>query len=96
MADRLADRLGVTAEICFATSEPGVSIAVDRLRARGVDHIVVAPWFLAPGLLTDRLRTAAPDLVHAGTLGAHPLLADVVWDRYDATLSASMKWALSA
>jgi sirohydrochlorin ferrochelatase len=67
---------------CFATTEPSLPQAVSRLRAHGATRILVAPWFLAPGLLTDRLSTTEPNLVHADTIGAHPLLTDVILDRY--------------
>jgi sirohydrochlorin ferrochelatase len=69
-------------EACFATTDPGVTHAVSRLRELGCDRIVVAPWFLAPGLLTDRLVVAAPDLPHAAPIGAHPLAAEVIASRY--------------
>ncbi|MFI8976673.1 sirohydrochlorin chelatase [Nocardia asteroides] len=91
VAAEIARRTGLPAEICFATSEPTVTAAATRLRARGGATVVVAPWFLAPGLLTDRLRTAAPELVHADTLGAHPALAEVVWDRYDAAIDTDLE-----
>ncbi|MFJ2837065.1 sirohydrochlorin chelatase [Nocardia sp. NPDC087230] len=94
VAARIARRTGLLTEICFATSEPTVRGATDRLRDRGAEHVVVAPWFLAPGLLTDRLRTAAPESTHAPTLGTHPSLAAVVWDRYDVTVGA--EWELTA
>jgi sirohydrochlorin ferrochelatase len=67
-------------ESCFVTAEPTVARAADALRARGARRILVAPWFLAPGLLTDRL--AAANLPMSDTLGAHPLLAEVILDRY--------------
>ncbi|WP_446225152.1 sirohydrochlorin chelatase [Nocardia sp. IBHARD005] len=94
VAVAVARRTGLLTEICFATSEPTVSAATERLRARGAERIVVAPWFLAPGLLTDRLRTTAPGLVHTLALGAHRTLTEVVWDRYDTALGA--EWELSA
>ncbi|MEU7141174.1 sirohydrochlorin chelatase [Nocardia sp. NPDC046473] len=77
-------------EICFATTEPSLPQAISRLRSRGADNILVAPWFLAPGLLTDRLVTAAPDVVHANVIGPHPALTDIVWDRYDAAISSAL------
>lgn len=91
VARRLAARTGVHTEMCFATVEPGISVAIDRLRARGAEQIVVAPWFLAPGLLTDRLVAAAPDVVHAGVIGAHSALTDVVWARYDSAIAAELE-----
>lgn len=71
-------------ETCFATTDPGVTHAVSHLRAWGCDRVVVAPWFLAPGLLTDRLTDTAPDLPHATPIGAHPLVAEVIAGRYAA------------
>ncbi|RDI54223.1 sirohydrochlorin ferrochelatase [Nocardia mexicana] len=68
--------------VCFATTEPSLPQAVSRLHRHGCDRVLVAPWFLAPGLLTDRLHHATPDLVHAQTIGAHPLLTEVALDRY--------------
>jgi sirohydrochlorin ferrochelatase len=90
VARQLAAVTGWQSEICFATTEPTVAEAVSRLRYRGADRILVAPWFLAPGLLTDRLITAAPDLIHADVIGAHTGLAEVVWDRYDAALADTL------
>ncbi|MFD4469688.1 sirohydrochlorin chelatase [Rhodococcus sp. NPDC058505] len=74
------------AETCFATTAPSLPQTVFRLRAGGARRIVVAPWFLAPGLLTDRLKLQAtehaPDALFADAIGAHPLLAEVALDRY--------------
>jgi sirohydrochlorin ferrochelatase len=75
-------------EVCFATTEPTVSQAVSRLRADGAKQIVIAPWFLAPGLLTDRIDAAAdeaaPGALRADVIGDHALLVEVVLDRYRA------------
>lgn len=91
VARRLAEMTGTRTEICFATVEPGIAAAVERLRARGARRIVVAPWFLAPGMLTDRLHAAAPDLRHAGVIGAHAALTDIVWARYDSAFAADLE-----
>ena len=77
--------------ICFATAtRPTVAEALSGLRAEGAERFVVAPWFLAPGLLTDRVAAAAEatasGTVVAQTIGAHPWLVDVVLDRYDTAL----------
>jgi sirohydrochlorin ferrochelatase len=66
----------------FATTEPGVAAALARLRAMGAERLAIAPWFLAPGLLLDRVAEAAPDAVTAAPLGAHPLVAELVLERY--------------
>ncbi|QBJ95014.1 sirohydrochlorin chelatase [Rhodococcus sp. ABRD24] len=87
--------------VCFVTStEPNVGQAISLLRSRGVERIVIAPWFLAPGRLTDRLEAAAlqaaPDVVFSETIGAHPLVADVALDRYDTAVVAAARTRLSA
>lgn len=87
VARRLAAWTGWQTETCFVTVEPDTAHAVARLRARGAEHVIVAPWFLAPGLLTDRLRHGAPDVVHADVLGDHHALAEIVWNRYDSAVA---------
>ncbi|MEU4598541.1 sirohydrochlorin chelatase [Nocardia sp. NPDC023988] len=91
VARRLAVTTGLRTEICFATVEPSINVAVDRLHARGVEQVVVAPWFLAPGLLTDRLLHHAPRLVHADVIGPHPALTEVIWSRYDAAVATDLE-----
>ncbi|NLU84062.1 sirohydrochlorin chelatase [Rhodococcus sp. HNM0569] len=57
---RTAWRHGAT---CFATTGgAGPREAVRALRAAGARRVVVAPWFLAPGLLTDRVAHELADL----------------------------------
>lgn len=90
IARRLAARSGLPTEVCFATTDPALPRADARLRARGAEHVLVAPWFLAPGLLTDRLRAQAPDLPHAEALGPDPSTAEIVWDRYDTALTRAL------
>ena len=74
--------------VAFATTEPSVSAAIDELRRAGVRRIAVAPWFIAPGRITDRVAAvaAAADVAMAEPLGAHPLLAATVLDRVDRAL----------
>ncbi|MFD3745736.1 CbiX/SirB N-terminal domain-containing protein [Nocardia sp. NPDC058633] len=91
VARRLATVTGCPTEMCFATVEPGIERAVVQLRARGAERIVVAPWFLAPGLLTDRLVAAAPEVVHAAVIGAHSALVDVIWARYDNAVATDLE-----
>ena len=51
------------------------------------DGVGVANYLLAPGHFNDRLRTLARTSLGldrvAGPIGAHPAVAEVVWDRYD-------------
>ncbi|WP_107660153.1 sirohydrochlorin chelatase [Nocardia suismassiliense] len=90
VARRLAALTGHLTEICFATTEPTLPQAISRLRTRGAEDILVAPWFLAPGLLTDRLVAAAPNVLHANVIGPHAALTDIVWDRYDAAIATTL------
>ncbi|MEE6178629.1 sirohydrochlorin chelatase [Mycobacterium sp. 050134] len=76
----------VAATTAFATRpQPSLADAVDALRARGARRVVVAPWFLAPGLLPDRVRRFADSagLEMAAPLGAHRLVAETVLSRFD-------------
>ena len=76
--------------VAFATGpKPDVAEGIAGLRAIGVDQIVVAPWFIAPGRITDRVAATvtAEDAVMADPLGAHPLLAATVLDRFDTAIA---------
>lgn len=91
VARALTDLTGWDTETCFATTSPNLPEAISTLRARGADQIIVAPWFLAPGLLTDRLIAAVPDVPHAPALGTHPHLSEVVLDRYLAAATTPLR-----
>lgn len=76
----------------FATGpKPSLQAAADRLRRRGADRIVIAPWFLAHGRITDRVAdfAAAEGIPMASPLGAHRLVAETVLDRFDTALALS-------
>ena len=47
--------------------------------------MIIAPWFLAPGRVPDRVRLFArnANIAMAAPLGAHPLVAATVLDRFD-------------
>lgn len=84
----------------FATAaDPDVPAAVAALRARGARRFAVASWFLAPGRLPDRITAAAlaadPAAVIADPLGADPVLAELVLDRYTAAAAtgAALRYA---
>jgi len=75
--------------IALATRpHPSLPDAALRLRAAGARRLVIAPWFLAPGLITDRVAEYARTqcISMSEPLGAHNLVAATVLDRYDATL----------
>jgi len=69
-----------------AVADPTVDAAVRTLHGAG--RIAVAQWFLAPGLLPDRVAAAArgtdPTVAIAAPLGADPAVAELVLDRYAA------------
>ena len=69
----------------YATAAPSVADGIAELRRSGANRIALAPWFIAPGRITDRVAdiAAALDLAMAEPLGAHPLLAHIVLDRFD-------------
>jgi sirohydrochlorin ferrochelatase len=74
------------ATTAFATgSGPSLAQAADRLRRHGARRLVIAPWFLAPGRVTDRVRKYATQngMAMAAPLGAHRLVAETVLDRFD-------------
>lgn len=80
----------VGAATAFATRpEASVTRAADQLRRRGARRLVIAPWFLAPGLITDGVSKSARDngIPMAEPLGAHRLVAETVLDRYDEALA---------
>jgi len=81
------------AEVAFATG-PNRRIAdvAAQLSADGADRLVIAPWFLAHGLITDRVATyaAAQGISMAEPLGSHNLVAATVLDRFDQALSSPL------
>jgi len=81
------------ATTAFATRpEPSVAEAASQLRRRGARRLVIAPWFLAPGRLTDRVWAYARDagIPMAPPLGAHRLVAATVLDRFDQAVADRM------
>jgi sirohydrochlorin ferrochelatase len=81
------------AEVAFATGpHPDVAETASRLRARGATRLVIVPWFLAHGLITDRVAgyAAAHGISMAEPLGSHNLVAATVLDRFDALASAQL------
>lgn len=71
----------------FATGpRPSLAAAAQRLQRLGAERIVIAPWFLAHGRITDRVAefAAAQGIPMASPLGAHRLVAETVLDRFDA------------
>ncbi len=75
----------------FATGTgPSLTDAAEVLRRRGAHKLVVAPWFLAPGRLPDKVAHAAVDagIPMAEPLGVHRLVATTVLERVDQAIAA--------
>ena len=73
-------------QVGYATGpQPSVEEGIARLRQAGASRIVLAPWFIAPGLITDRVARIATSagVDMADPLGAHHLVAATVLDRFD-------------
>jgi sirohydrochlorin ferrochelatase len=71
-------------EAAFASiASPTVPEAIERLRRKGATRIAVSSWFLAPGLLPDKVASLAGDAVVARPLGDDVEVAQLVLDRYD-------------
>ena len=73
-----------------ASAAPRVSVAADLARSElgGGEHgrVAVATYLLAPGFFTQRLAEAGADLV-AEPIGAHPLVARIIVDRFTEALA---------
>lgn len=79
------------ATMAFATGpEASVAEAAGQLRRHGARRLIIAPWFLAPGRITDRVYSYAQEngIPMAPPLGAHRLVAETVLNRYDQALAA--------
>ncbi|WP_166905385.1 sirohydrochlorin chelatase [Mycobacterium sp. DL440] len=78
-------------QVAFATGQtPSLPEAVERLRRCGARRLVIAPWFLAHGRITDRVAefACATGIPMAEPLGPHRLVAATVLDRYEEALAA--------
>ncbi len=78
-------------QVAFATGQtPTPADAVELLRARGAQRLVIAPWFLAHGRITDRVAefACAAGIPMTEPLGAHRLVAATVLDRYEEAMAA--------
>jgi sirohydrochlorin ferrochelatase len=89
VAEYLVHHTRWTATAAFATGpHPSLPAAADVLRDRGATRLVIAPWFLAHGRITDRVAeyARAQRILMAEPLGPHRLVAETVLDRFDAAL----------
>jgi len=76
--------------VVYATGPaPSVADGIAELRHLGARRIALAPWFIAGGRITDRVAAiaAAEGIAMAEPLGAHPLLAETLLDRFDRAIA---------
>ena len=91
VAEHLVQHTNWTATIAFATGpNPTLSEAAAVLRDRGATRLVIAPWFLAHGRITDRVAeyARAERIPMSEPLGPHRLVAETVLDRFDDEVAA--------
>jgi sirohydrochlorin ferrochelatase len=85
----LAMILGCPVTEAFVTSaKPSVPAAVAAARAAGYGRVSIAAYFLAPGVLADRLETAGAHVV-APPVGTHPHLVEAIVERYARAVRAT-------
>lgn len=90
VADELIHTTRWTATTAFATGpQPALADAAELLRQRGCSRLVIAPWFLAHGRITDRVAefAAVQGIPMSAPLGAHRQVAETVLDRFDFALA---------
>lgn len=90
VADYLAHGTRWITTTAFATGpRPTLAEAAGALRSRGASRLVIAPWFLAHGRITDRVAeyARAQGIPMAAPLGPHRLVAETVLDRFDEALT---------
>ena len=91
VAEHLGQHTQWLTATAFATGpRPTLEEAADVLRSRGASRLIIAPWFLAHGRITDRVAefARAQGIPMAAPLGPHRLVADTVLDRFDEAVAA--------
>ncbi len=83
----VAATMGAT--IGFASCAPHIADVVADVRAAGARQIAIISYVLAPGTLPDRFYAAGADVI-TDVLGAAPELVNVILERYDAAVGASV------
>ena len=85
LAAMVSARYGLPVSVAFAAAEPGIHPVVEALLADGTGPVVVVNYLLSPGQFADKVAACGADVVPA-PLGAHPAVAQLILDRYDAAL----------
>ena len=85
VAALVSARYGLPVTVAFAAAEPDIDVVVAGLRASGDGPVVVVNYLLTLGQFADKVAACGADVV-AAPLGAHPAVARLVLERYDAAL----------
>jgi len=85
----LASRLTLPVVAASLDSEPGISVAADRLRAAGAARIALSPCLIGHETPADLVKRAAESIGagHAEPLGAHSIIAELVARAYGSQLA---------
>ncbi|MFG1943228.1 hypothetical protein [Nonomuraea sp. NPDC048826] len=85
----LASRLTLPVVAASLDSEPGVTVAAERLRAAGAARLAVAPCMIGHEAPADLVKQAADAISagHAEPLGAHSMIAELVARAYGSQLA---------
>lgn len=88
-------------EFCFISlAEPSVPAALDKIRRLGAARVVVAPYFLFPGVLPDRVAAQSRqfaaqdpgvDVRVAELIGDCDELAGLVFERYEEAIHGDIR-----
>ncbi|MQA02562.1 MAG: hypothetical protein GEV07_07505 [Streptosporangiales bacterium] len=84
----------------ISLAEPSVPAALDKVRKLGASRVVVAPYFLFPGVLPDRIVAQSQEFAAADQamevrvadlIGDCDELADLVLERYDEAVGGDIR-----
>jgi sirohydrochlorin ferrochelatase len=89
VAQLVSARFARPVAVGYAATEPAVDDVVAQARLTGEGPVVVLNYLLSPGQFADKVGRCGADLV-AGPLGAHPAVARLVLERYDAAVTAAV------
>lgn len=89
LARLISQRFGRPVAIGYAGVEPAIEDVVAEARLSGEGPVVVLHYLLSPGQFADKVAGSGADVV-PGPLGAHPAVARLVLERYDAAVQSAV------
>jgi sirohydrochlorin ferrochelatase len=88
LAQLASERFGRQVAIGYAAAEPAIGDVAAEARLAGEGPVVVLNYLLSPGQFADKVAGCGADLVPE-PLGAHPAVARLILDRYDAAVTTA-------